>query len=741
MTLNRLQLTLREAFNIKARGFSVVEVLVASAIFALATTTFVGSLLSAKFSSDYSSRENRAVLLAEEGLEAARNIRDADFANLIDGTYGISTLGNVFSLSGTSDVSDIFTRTLTVSTIGEDQKKIDVIVSWADKISPNRSVSLSTYLTNWRAVQNIEPGLTVNKTVINHGGSKVVGDFGPYKVTTTILVGDPPASTIVETPITIGEAVLLSEGEYTISEIPDSNYTQSFSGDCDSSGVITLAANNVYTCLITNEEKTSNLKVTKVVINHGGSKIVSDFPLFVDANPVVSGITNMFNSGVHTVSETSYSNYTQSFSGDCDSGGSVTLTTGVTKNCTITNEELIGPTVTTNTPIVSITQTTASGGGNVTSDGGASVTARGVVWDTVINPTIALSTKTSNGTGTGSFSSSLTSLTCNTLYHVRAYATNILGTSYGSDVIFTTSACNTVPTVDSSTSTSITSSGATLGATVQSLGIPASISARGVCYSTSANPSLTNGAICVTATLSQTVPGVFTISATSLTASTLYNYRGYATNSTGTGYTANTTFATLAPSSTITFIGAAAVSGETATIPTHQVGDLLIAFAYRDGNTNAPALPSGWINISSSGGGNANSSRLAYRIATGADSGAGWSNATEVIIQVYRGQSVTPIGVNAANNGNSTTVTYPALTLSVTNGTSWVIGFAGHRSTNTNLQNAPTLMTQRATRVDGNAEVAGHDTNGGVSSWSAQSVSVGGTSSGWVTRTLEIESQ
>ena len=505
-------------------------------------------------------------------------------------------------------------------------------------------------------MQNIEPGLTVNKTVINHGGSKVVSDFGPYKVTTTILAGDPPVPTVVETPITIGEAILLSEGEYTVSEVPDSNYIQSFSGDCDSSGVITLVANNVYTCLIT-------------------------------------------------------------------------------------NEELVSPTVTTDTPITSITQTTASGGGNVTSDGGALVTARGVVWDTAINPTIALSTKTSDGTGTGSFSSSLTSLTCNTLYHVRAYATNSLGTSYGSDVTFTTSACNTVPTVDSPTSASITSLSATLGATVQSLGIPASISARGVCYSTSINPSLTNGATCVTATLSQTIPGTFTISATSLTASTLYNYRGYATNSNGTGYTANTTFTTLAPSSTITFIGAAAVSGTTATIPAHNVGDLLVAFAYRDRNASAPSLAAGWTDINSSGGGNANSSRLAYRIATGADSGAGWSNATEVVVQVYRGQSIAPIGVNGANNGKSTTVIYPALSLSVTNGTSWVIGFAGHRSINTNLQNAPTGMTQRATRVDTAAEVAGHDTNGGVSSWSAQNVSVGGTSSGWMTRTLEIKSQ
>jgi len=95
------------------------------------------------------------------------------------------------------------------------------------------------------------------------------------------------------------------------------------------------------------------------------------------------------------------------------------------------------PTVTT-TAVSSITSTSATSGGNVTADGGASVTSRGVCWSTTPNPTIANS-KTTNGTGTGSFTSSITGLTPGTPYHVRAYATNSAGTGYGSDVSFTTS--------------------------------------------------------------------------------------------------------------------------------------------------------------------------------------------------------------------------------------------------------------------------------------------------------------
>mgnify|MGYP000745995412 CR=1 FL=1 len=94
------------------------------------------------------------------------------------------------------------------------------------------------------------------------------------------------------------------------------------------------------------------------------------------------------------------------------------------------------PTIST-TAISSIMKNTASSGGNITSDGGASVTARGVCWSTSSNPTLANS-YTNDGSGTGSFTSSITGLSPNTLYYVRAYATNSVGTAYGNEISFTT---------------------------------------------------------------------------------------------------------------------------------------------------------------------------------------------------------------------------------------------------------------------------------------------------------------
>ena len=94
------------------------------------------------------------------------------------------------------------------------------------------------------------------------------------------------------------------------------------------------------------------------------------------------------------------------------------------------------PTVITNS-VSNITATNATCGGNVTSDGGATVTARGVCWSTSQNPTVNDS-HTSNGSGTGSFTSNITGLTAGTTYYVRAYATNSAGTAYGQEVSFTT---------------------------------------------------------------------------------------------------------------------------------------------------------------------------------------------------------------------------------------------------------------------------------------------------------------
>jgi len=102
-----------------------------------------------------------------------------------------------------------------------------------------------------------------------------------------------------------------------------------------------------------------------------------------------------------------------------------------------TTSAATAPTVTTSAA-TSVGQSSATGNGNVTADGGAGITERGFCWSTSANPTTANSKIIVSGT-TGSYSGSMTGLAAGTLYHYRAYATNSVGTSYGTDIQFTTS--------------------------------------------------------------------------------------------------------------------------------------------------------------------------------------------------------------------------------------------------------------------------------------------------------------
>lgn len=210
-------------------------------------------------------------------------------------------------------------------------------------------------------------------------------------------------------------------------------------------------------------------------------------------------------------------------------------------------------------------------------------------------------------------------------------------------------------------------------------------------------------------------------------------YRDY----TGTGDTYNVTADNRG---VIEFIGSS--SGvNSATLPSHQADDLILAFSYRDGSTTAPSLVSPWTNIGTAGGANTNSSRLAYYVATDSATLSGtWTSATSVVFHVYRGADTSsPIGDNGNTGSTGTTVTYPTLTMSISDGSSWVAGFAGHRSTNTSLEDAPLGMINRENVNDATDEASGHDTDGGVTSWSNTNVSVGGTSSGWRARTVEVK--
>jgi hypothetical protein len=100
--------------------------------------------------------------------------------------------------------------------------------------------------------------------------------------------------------------------------------------------------------------------------------------------------------------------------------------------------DLSAPVLTSTTAASAITSNAAASGGTITTDGGVNIDHKGVVWSTSSNPTIALSTKTDNGTGTASFISNLTNLSYATTYYVRAYATNSIGTGYGNEISFTT---------------------------------------------------------------------------------------------------------------------------------------------------------------------------------------------------------------------------------------------------------------------------------------------------------------
>jgi uncharacterized protein (TIGR02145 family) len=195
-------------------------------------------------------------------------------------------------------------------------------------------------------------------------------------------------------------------------------------------------------------------------------------------------------------------------------------------------------TLTTNVA-TSVTNITAISGGNITSDGGTPVTARGICWSTSPNPTVTNST-TNNGAGTGIFSSNISDLLGSTIYYVRAYAVNTTGVSYGNQITFTTPV-PTPPSLTTTTLSSITSvSVATGGSVVNNGGAP--ITARGVVWDTLTNPLVTKNR-----SINGSLNNIFLDTIRGLAGSRVYYVRSYATNSAGTAYGNELTFTTLTP--------------------------------------------------------------------------------------------------------------------------------------------------------------------------------------------------
>lgn len=182
------------------------------------------------------------------------------------------------------------------------------------------------------------------------------------------------------------------------------------------------------------------------------------------------------------------------------------------------------------------------------------------------------------------------------------------------------------------------------------------------------------------------------------------------------------------------FVDKASGTTSIATPPVRQLRDIDLMWVFRSGSTTAPTVPSGW-HLAPGGSGNTCFGSLYYRWVDDLSATSGtWTSASLIIWATYRG--VLGLGGSAASNATGTSVSIPAITMIQGAGSlSLVVGAAGHRTAT--ALSAPTGMTVRATQ--GSAPIGAiWDTNGGVTSWSAQNSSAGAASSGHESITIEL---
>lgn len=192
-----------------------------------------------------------------------------------------------------------------------------------------------------------------------------------------------------------------------------------------------------------------------------------------------------------------------------------------------------------------------------------------------------------------------------------------------------------------------------------------------------------------------------------------------------------------APVSNISVVGTA-TGTTTATMPTHAAGDLILLYVFDDGSPAIPTLPGGYTTITSAGSSNC-ANILAYKVAASSSETVGTvgGGVDSLIVAVVRGHA--GIGSNAKAEGASgTTVNYPTVAMTQTNGTSWVFGFGATRAGDSAIETAPSGLTNRTSVKDATDGAAMHDTNAGVTGWAGATASIGGTAWAWKSIMVEV---
>jgi len=471
--------------------------------------------------------DNGSPVLARGVCWGTNSKPDTTNNHTFDGT-GIGVFTSV--LSGLSANTQYYVRAYATSIYG---------TRYANEVEFNTGQSATTPFVSTTIVSDItQTTASSGGNVVADGGSDVTArgvcwSTTPYPTTEDSRTEDGSGTGVFSSSL----AGLAVNTTYYVRAYATNEIGTSYGNEVSFSTEQAPDLPTVITTAITNITQTSATSGGEVTADGGSSVTARGICWSISANPTLANFFSTNGSGLGSFvsqmegleEDTKY--YVRAYA--TNSAG----TSYGNENSFTTGQTITSPTVTTD-DVTNIAQTTATSGGNVTSDGGAAVTVRGICWSTSQNPTTA-DNLTTDGSGIGAFTSSLTGLTAYTTYYVRAYATNSAGTSYGNEKEFTTLPDVTVPTVSTAPVTNITTNSATSGGTVTDDG-GAFVSARGVCWSTSQNPTLADPY-----TTDGTGTGSYVSQITGLTSNTTYYVRAYATNSAGTSYGDQESFTTL----------------------------------------------------------------------------------------------------------------------------------------------------------------------------------------------------
>lgn len=194
----------------RAEGFSPVEILLAATIFGFLVVAVIGALVYGRSSTASAGDRARALQLADEGVQAVNNIRDAAYNNLVDGTYGLTSQSNQWAFLGSSDTSGIYTRQTTIASSGANRKTVTCTVTWPQAGGTTGQASIVSQFMNWAAApaKSWANAILAGRIDTTSGSSNQTATAGNYVYTTTNAasnnfivtnISNPAAPTIVST--------------------------------------------------------------------------------------------------------------------------------------------------------------------------------------------------------------------------------------------------------------------------------------------------------------------------------------------------------------------------------------------------------------------------------------------------------------------------------------------------------------------------------------------------------------